>query len=89
MNTVLRITGPLTLDRAAGQLGVLGDLASGGRVQLDFSAVAELDSAAVALLLHWQRQAMAAGCELEYVELPQSLRQLLAVYGLTDLLPAQ
>lgn len=87
MSIALQISGPLTFDTAARQLGALGMPVSGDRLQVDFSGVTEVDSTAVALLLHWSRQARAAGAELELVAVPSGLRQLVGVYGLKEILP--
>lgn len=87
MSECLQIVGPLTFDSAAGQLGALGVLARGSRLLLDLSGVTEVDSSAVALLLHWFRQACSAGAELQFVSPPPGLRQLASVYGVNELLP--
>lgn len=87
MSLPLQVSGPLTFDTAARQLGALGMLASGSKLQVDFSGVTEVDSTAVALLLHWSRQARAAGAELEFIAVPAGLCQLIGVYGLKEILP--
>jgi phospholipid transport system transporter-binding protein len=87
MSVVLQISGPLTFDTAAGQLGALNMPASGSKLRVDFSGVTEIDSSAVALLLHWSRQARAAEVALELIAVPVGLRQLVGVYGLKELLP--
>ncbi|SFN96853.1 phospholipid transport system transporter-binding protein [Formivibrio citricus] len=87
MSTSLQISGPLTFDTAARQLDSLGVPGPGSKLQVDFSGVTEVDSAAVALLLHWSRQARAAGAELEFIAVPSGLHQLMGVYGLKEILP--
>ena len=56
--------------------------------ELDFSAVEEVDSAAVSLLLEWLREAKRRGRELRVVNLPDNLRCLLKVYDLQEMLQA-
>ena len=57
-------------------------------VTLDLSAVTEVDSAAVSLLFEWRRAALAANRSIRYVNLPENLRSLAALYGVTELVSA-
>jgi phospholipid transport system transporter-binding protein len=45
-----------------------------------------VDSAAVSLLLEWQRTARAANRRIEFVNLPENLKSLAALYGVSELL---
>jgi phospholipid transport system transporter-binding protein len=65
-----------------------------GRVQLrdgadtiDFKAVTEVDSAAVALTIAWLREARAAGRALRFVNPPPALRNLARLYSVDNLIP--
>lgn len=58
-----------------------------GPWELDFSAVDEVDSAAVSLLLEWVRQATQRGRQLRICHLPDNLQCLVKVYGVQTLLP--
>lgn len=80
----IRVSGPLTLDTVAAhrQLGC----APGGRMVVDLSAVNDVDSSAVSLLLAWLRQAGAIGAELSIQNMPSNLRSLIDLYGLSDIL---
>lgn len=61
-----------------------------GQTVFDLSGVAELDSAAVATLLAWQRAALARGKPLAFTRLPANLRSLMRLYGVAELLlPAE
>jgi phospholipid transport system transporter-binding protein len=53
---------------------------------IDLSGVKEADSAALSLLLEWQREAKARGFKIKYSGLPDNLRSLAQVYGVLDLL---
>ena len=57
-------------------------------VTLDLSGVTEVDSAAVSLLFEWRRAALAANRSIRYVNLPENLRSLAALYGVTELVGA-
>ncbi|XZG70030.1 STAS domain-containing protein [Chitinibacteraceae bacterium HSL-7] len=54
---------------------------------LDWSGVKRLDSAAIALLLHWQRLCLAQRTTLRMSGMPNALTQLAALYGVQSLLP--
>jgi phospholipid transport system transporter-binding protein len=56
------------------------------RLTIDFSAVTEVDSAAVALLLEWRREAARLGKGLYFVNLPANLLALADLYGVTGLI---
>ena len=59
------------------------------RLVIDFSAITDIDSSAVALLLEWRRQALARRKVLEFVNLPPNLMALAELYGVTDLIQPQ
>jgi phospholipid transport system transporter-binding protein len=56
---------------------------------IDASALADLDTAAIAVLLDCRRQAQAAGKTLQVVGAPAKLAQLATLYGVADLLALQ
>ena len=53
---------------------------------IDFANVTDIDSSAVALLLHWRREAARLGKTLRYVRLPQNLASLAQLYGVDDMI---
>jgi len=56
---------------------------------LDLSGVTEVDSAAISLLFEWRRVALAANRTIRYVNLPDNLKSLAELYGVTELVGAQ
>jgi phospholipid transport system transporter-binding protein len=54
---------------------------------IDMAAVTDVDSAAVSLLLEWQRQAAKRDTALHFINLPENVKSLASLYGVTDLLP--
>lgn len=86
MSEVIRPVGALTLETVSSQIGLLDAVAGCAAVTVDLAGVTETDSSAVALLLAWCRRARAQGGTLDLVAVPEGLRKLIAVYGLTDLL---
>ena len=53
---------------------------------IDLANVTDIDSSAVALLLHWRRAAARLGKALRYVHLPQNLVALAQLYGVDDMI---
>lgn len=59
-----------------------------GTLTYDFSGVGEADSSALATVFCWLRVAKERGVTLHVAALPESMRSLAAVYGVSELLPA-
>ena len=55
---------------------------------LDAAALRSFDSSAVALLLELRRDLSQQGRQLRLVNLPAKLQELVALYGVSELLPA-
>ncbi|MEO8599225.1 MAG: STAS domain-containing protein [bacterium] len=53
---------------------------------IDMSAVTTVDSSAVAVLLAWQRAAIASKLALTFENLPANLHSLIALYDVEDFL---
>lgn len=85
---VLRLEGPLTMATAQSWLERGRALVTAGNCVLDFSAVSEADSAALALLFDWLRRARAAGHVVSLLHVPAVLGSLAALYGVDELLPS-
>ena len=58
-----------------------------GEVTVDLSAVSEVDSTAVSLLLQWLRDAEGRGQRLSFSRLTPNIHSLATLYGVTDLIP--
>jgi phospholipid transport system transporter-binding protein len=54
---------------------------------IDFGAVTEVDSAAVALALAWLRAAQGSGRRLGFDNLPPAMVNLARLYGVDELIP--
>lgn len=63
-------------------------LFNGHPVTIDLGGVTAVDSAAVSLLLEWQRTAAAAGQPIHFTNLPAALRSLAELYGVSGLIDA-
>ena len=55
-----------------------------GSDQIDMTPLQIVDSAAVAVMLVWQRQAQSLNRSLQFIGVPASLMSLISLYGLTD-----
>lgn len=56
------------------------------RLTIDFAAITDVDSSAVALLLEWRREAARLGKTLLFVNLPANLLALADLYGVAELI---
>ncbi|MFZ6845608.1 STAS domain-containing protein [Undibacterium sp. RuTC16W] len=63
----------------------LSEIAKGETV-FDMSALAVVDSSAVAIMLDWQRTASLAGKAMEFHSVPANLLSLISLYGVAELL---
>jgi len=73
-------TVPALLDEGAAQL-------RDGVEVIDFAAVTEVDSAALALALAWLRAARASGRTIRFANLPRAMENLARLYAVDELLP--
>jgi phospholipid transport system transporter-binding protein len=85
------LSGPLNLQTvpAVFRFG-LDSFADGARV-VDFAAVTEVDSSAVAMAIEWLRARPAGAGDkpaLQFLNLPEGFVSLARLYGVADLLPA-
>ena len=56
------------------------------RMVFDLASITKVDSAGLALLLEWLRQAKAVGVELHYTNLPRQLMAMAQVAGVDEIL---
>lgn len=80
------VQGPVNLDNAVALLEQGNALFTAPQVTLDLSAVTEVDSSALSLLLEWRREAIRNGRAIRYLNLPANLRSLADLYGVTELI---
>lgn len=56
---------------------------------IDLAGITDVDSSAVSMLLEWQRQAGKKQQQLHLVNIPQGLRSLIQLYGISALIPLE
>lgn len=78
--------GPITLDNVVSLLAEGNGRFTSAEVSLDLSAVTEVDSSALSLLLEWRREAGRNGRSIRFLNLPANLRSLAQLYGVTELI---
>ena len=84
-NDRLLISGPLTLE-TIGEIAATPLCAEQPVRVIDLGEVEKVDSAAVALLLHWLRQVAQKECKLTFANVPKELHSLAALYDVADIL---
>lgn len=85
-----RLPQQLTLNEAVQTLEQLGTALAtqtAPTLQIDASGLEVCDSSAVAVLLELRRQMLAQGKTLQVTHIPQRLRDLVGLYGMSELLP--
>lgn len=82
-----RVAGDILVDNANAVLKESDALEITDGLQIDFSAVNDVDTAALSLLIEWQRRALAADKRVEFKMLPKNLISLAALYGVTEFIP--
>ncbi len=85
----LRVTGDLGFHNAARLWRESQPLfaAGGGPLEVDLSRVGRADSAGLALLVEWMREARRQGREIRFLGMPPQMLAIAGVSGLADLLP--
>lgn len=78
------VAGEILMDNANSILTESNVLTMTDAMQIDFSAVTDVDTAALSLMMEWQRRAIASNNKITFTHLPQSLASLATLYGVTD-----
>lgn len=83
----LCIRGAMTLESVNALLAESDAALAADNLEMDLSAVSDVDSAAISLLFEWLRQAHGRNISLVFVNLPPNLVSLATLYGVLDLIP--
>lgn len=88
---VSRFDSGATLTHASAKAALAAGLQriAAGAKGVDCAPLAQFDSSALAVLLAWQRAALARGAAFEIVNLPAGLASLAQAYGVDTLLSAR
>jgi phospholipid transport system transporter-binding protein len=85
--TRMLISGPVTLGNVAAVLEEGRRHVADGVQTVDLAEVSEMDSALLAVMLAWLRDAKVREQALTFANLPESLRTIGRLYGVDRLLP--
>jgi phospholipid transport system transporter-binding protein len=55
-------------------------------IVVDLKQVTEVDSAAICMLLEWQREAVRRSCRIRFASMPPNLEGLAQLYGVYELI---
>ena len=83
----LCVSGPVTLSHVLALLDQSRRMFTATDLRIDLSGVSEADSSAVALMLEWERQARLRGASIRFENLTESLKTLIGLYDVGELLP--
>lgn len=83
----LHLEGAVTTETTARVLSDAAEQVRAGVEVIDFGAVSEVDSAAVALALALVREARRLGRSIEFANLPPALAKLASLYAVADFIP--
>jgi phospholipid transport system transporter-binding protein len=81
------VSGDVLVDNANLLLNHSAAFKMNGEIEVDFSAVDNVDTSALSLMLEWQRRALVAGCKIKFTNLPANLSSLADLYGIQDFIP--
>lgn len=79
-----RISGDVLMGNANALLNQSNAFEMTGAMEVDFSAVTDVDTVAISLMLEWQRRAVASNCTVTFTHLPVNLVSLAELYGVTE-----
>jgi len=78
------VAGDIFVDNANTVLTESRSLSMANGLCIDLAAVADVDTAALSLLLEWQRRANTENLQVTFTNLPESLVSLASLYGVSD-----
>ena len=78
------LSGVILMDNANAVLEESAALEMDDRLVVDFSAVTDIDTAALSLMMAWMRRAKTDFCKITFAHLPESLVSLATLYGVHE-----
>jgi phospholipid transport system transporter-binding protein len=81
------ISGDVLMDNANVILLKSESLSMSDGFVVDFSDVIKVDTAALSLMMEWQRRAFASSSKVSFANLPMNLSHLAALYGVAEFVP--
>lgn len=81
------VSGEILMDNANAVLTDSNAFKMENDLEINLSSVTDVDTAALSLLMEWQRRALAADKKVIFTHLPESLMSLATLYGVADFIP--
>ena len=81
------VSGAMSMPYVKSLLAESASLGTAKDIEIDLSAVSEVDTATISLLFEWLRQAHGRKCKATYANLPENLASLATLYGVLELIP--
>ncbi len=81
------VSGDVLMDNANLILNQSDAFEMADEIEVDFTDVCNVDTAALSLMLEWQRRAVASKCRIKFANLPVNLSSLADLYGIQDFIP--
>lgn len=81
------VSGDITTDHICALLAQSAVIGNDRDVEIDLSAVTNVDTATISLMFEWLRQAHSRKHKITFVNLPKNLLSLATLYGVLELIP--
>jgi phospholipid transport system transporter-binding protein len=81
------VNGAMSMPNVKSLLAEGAALETAKEIEIDLSAVSDVDTATISLLFEWLRQAHSHKCKVTYANLPENLTSLATLYGVLELIP--
>lgn len=81
------LQGPVTIDFVVKLTRQGIALFENQSLTVDLEGVTDVDSTIISMLLEWQRAAQKTKRSLQFIHLPESLKSLIQLYGVVELIP--
>jgi len=82
-----QVSGEALMDNANEILSESNAFKMPANLEVDFSAVTDVDTATLSLIMEWQRRALASSCKIYFANLPENLNSLAELYGVSAFIP--
>lgn len=82
------VSGEVLIDSANAILSESNTFEMPAELEINFSAVTDVDTATLSLMMEWQRRALASGCKISFASLPENLNSLAELYGVAEFIPS-
>ena len=85
---VVKVEGAVIVDNVSAMTAQGKALLDDQCLIVDLSAVEDVDSSIVSMLLEWLRVANQHNCQLQFINQPESLKSLVQLYDVSEFIPS-